>query len=79
MALVKKLEKKTLERKSNHTEAECTYSVFSDDCSEKYLQIDTYGSQDRQEQGKQSQTIRFSPDAIKQLKIILQGEFSWDL
>jgi hypothetical protein len=76
MALVKKLEKKTLERESKHTEAECTYSVFADDFGEKYLQIDTYGSKDRQEQGKQSQTIRFSPDAIKQLKIILQGEFS---
>jgi hypothetical protein len=75
MALVRKLEKKILERESKHTEAECTYSVVSDDSGEKYLQLDTYGSRHRQEQGKQSQTLRFSPEAIEQLKIILQREF----
>jgi hypothetical protein len=49
---------------------------MTDDSGEKYLQLDTYGSKHRQEQGKQSQTLRFSPEAIEQLKIILQREFS---
>jgi hypothetical protein len=76
MALVRKLERKAIERESKHTEVEYTYSVMSDDSGEKYLQINKYGSKHRQEQGKQSQTLRFSSEAIEQLKIILQREFS---
>jgi hypothetical protein len=34
---------------------------------EKYVQIDTFGSPDRQEVGKQSQTIRLSKAAFDQL------------
>jgi hypothetical protein len=76
MAIVRKLERKTIGRKSKHTEVECTYSEISDCLGEKYLQIDTYGSKSRQEPGSKSQTLRFSSEAIEQLKIILQREFS---
>ncbi|EEY36912.1 hypothetical protein VII_000664 [Vibrio mimicus MB451] len=40
---------------------------------EKYLQVDTYGSVKRKETGKKSQSIRFSPEAIEQLKSIISA------
>ena len=54
---------------------DCTYSVFEDGKGNKYLQIDTYGSKSRKIPGKKSQSIRFSPEAIEQLKEILKNNF----
>ena len=73
MAIVRKLDKLNLERDSKHTEVECTYSII-DSGNGSYLQVDTNGSKERQEQGKKSQSIRFSPEAIEQLKIIIERE-----
>jgi len=70
MAIVRKLEQLLLERDSKHTEVECTYSIINERDGD-YLQVDTYGSKSRQEQGKKSQSIRFSPEAIRQLKEII--------
>ena len=42
---------------------------------EKYVQIDTFGSPNRQEVGKQSQTIRLSKDAFEQLVKLGAGYF----
>ena len=39
---------------------------------ERVLQIDTYGSSDRQIPNKKSQSLRFSPEAIEQLKAIFR-------
>ena len=71
MAIIKNLEKINLDRNVRHTEVEATYSIIDD----KYLQIDTYGSETRQERGKKSQSIRLSPEAIVQLKDILIDNF----
>ena len=71
MAIVNKLEHIVLDRDSKHTTADCTYSVIENDDG-RFLQIDTYGSNVRQETGKKSQSIRFSPQAILQLKNILK-------
>ena len=70
MAIVRKLEQIQLERDSKHSEVNSTYTVVTNDDG-KFLQIDTYGSAERQESGKKSQSIRFSPEAIAQLKNIL--------
>jgi len=70
MAIVRNLQPLTLDRESRHTEVECTYSVIHNE-EGTFLQVDTYGSSARQEQGKKSQSIRFSPEAIQQLKKIL--------
>ena len=70
MAIVRKLEQLLLERDSKHIEVECTYSIINERDGD-YLQVDTYGSKSRQEQGKKSQSIRFSPEAIRQLKEII--------
>ncbi len=74
MAIVRKLERQTLEKGSPHTDADCTYTVVDDDRG-RYLQIDTYGSTNRQIPGKKSQSIRFAPEAIEQLKTLLREEF----
>jgi hypothetical protein len=73
MATVRKLEKLNLERESPHSEVNGTYSIVTGDDGEKYLQVDTYGSTARQITGKKSQSIRFSPEAISQLKEIIDN------
>lgn len=71
MAIVRNMELVNLERDSKHSEVETTYSIISSEQGEKLLQIDTYGSSNRQIKGKKSQSIRFSREAIDQLKNIL--------
>ncbi|MBC8030713.1 MAG: hypothetical protein H7Z16_11425 [Pyrinomonadaceae bacterium] len=73
MAIVRKLERITL-GKTKQTEVEsCTYSIIQSDDG-KYLQIDSYGSAQRKVRGGKSQSIRFSPEAIIQLREILSKE-----
>ncbi len=75
MAIVRELCLRVLEKDSPHTEAECTYSIVEESSGTKMLQIDTYGSQHRRVPGKMSQSIRFSPEALKQLREILRKHF----
>lgn len=75
MAVVHRLEHVTLEKDSRHTDVECTYSIVTDDQGRRCLQIDTYGSTTRKIPGKKSQSIRFAPEAIEQLKTLLQKDF----
>ncbi len=72
MALIKKLDKVIKERTSVHKQTDCTYTVFTEN-GKKYLQLDTYGSKDRQIPGKTSQSIQFGPESIAQLKEILRS------
>jgi hypothetical protein len=74
MAIVRKLKRITLEHDSRHSEVNSTYSIIQDDDG-KSLQIDTYGSAYRKMPDKKSQSIRFSPEAIAQLRKILAEEF----
>jgi hypothetical protein len=74
MAIVRKLEHVNLDRDSKHTEVNGTYSIVEAG-GEKYLQIDTYGSATRKMPGKKSQSLRFSPEALKQIKSIINLEF----
>jgi hypothetical protein len=74
MALVRKLEEQALEKGSPHREVECTYTIV-DGKEGRSLQVDTYGSSERKFPGKKSQSIRFAPDAIKQLKALLKERF----
>ena len=73
MAIVRKLERIILERGTSHTEVNGTYSIIQDDDGMS-LQIDTYGSAHRKMPDKKSQSIRFSPEAIAQLRKILSEE-----
>jgi hypothetical protein len=75
MAIVHKLEQLTLEKDNPHRDVDCTYSIVTDDQGHRYLQIDTYGSATRKMPGKKSQSIRFAPEAIEQLKRLLKQHF----
>ena len=75
MAIVRKLEKVQLDRDSKHTEVNCTYCIVEDAEGNRFLQIDTYGSAVRKIPGKKSQSIRFSAEAIAQLRNIIQQDF----
>jgi len=75
MAIVRRQEQLALEKDSPHKDVDCTYSVVTDERGRRYLQIDTYGSTDRKMPGKKSQPIRFAPEAIKQLKTLIQQHF----
>jgi hypothetical protein len=54
MAIVRRFAPVTLEPETTHSEAECTYSLVSDDQGRRYLQVDTYGSTDRQIPGRKA-------------------------
>ncbi|MBJ6802716.1 hypothetical protein [Geomonas propionica] len=69
MAIVTKITRQSLERESKHTVVDCTYDVIEVE-GKRYLQLDTYGSAQREINGKKSQSIRLSPEAIEQLKKI---------
>lgn len=72
MATIRKLIYKVIDSHSSHTEVDCTYSIVETQ-EGIFLQIDTYGSKQRQDQGKKSQSLRFSPEAIKQLREIIEA------
>jgi hypothetical protein len=74
MALVRRLERKPLDRDAAHTTVECTYSIVQAEDGSRLLQIDTYGSAERRIVGKKSQSIRLTPEAIVQLKQIIESE-----
>jgi hypothetical protein len=74
MALVEKLSKITMDRNAVHEPVtDATFAVFQDDEGRSFLQIDTYGSYGRKYVGKKSQSLQFGPDALKQLRAILDG------
>ncbi len=75
MALIQNLQKGHKDRDSIHKSTECSYYIVYNKKGEKYLQLDTFGSADREIPGKVSQSIQFSPEAIKQLKEIILSEF----
>ncbi|MCW1986155.1 UNVERIFIED_ORG: hypothetical protein M2348_001905 [Sphingomonas sp. R1F5B] len=74
MAVIRSLTEKELDRASAHTEAEATFSLINLD-GEKFIQIDTYGSQDRVHLGKTSQSLRLSKSAFDQLVQIAEKHF----
>lgn len=76
MAIIRKLEPRVHEKYTRHTDAEgSTYSIIYEPDGTKVLQIDTYGSKSRRIPGKVSQSIRFSPEGLRELKAILKNHF----
>ena len=66
MAIIRKFEPLDLKANARHTETKGGWSVQGQD-GEKFLQINTVGSDDREIQGKVSQTLRLTKEAIEQL------------
>lgn len=70
MALVRDIKKGQLTQFVEHSAVDCEYVVLTDSDGQKCLQLDTFGSSNRQEKGKKSQSLRLSPEAIVKLKAI---------
>jgi hypothetical protein len=62
-------------RCSVHEPVECTYTVFTGDDGQKYLQLDSYGSATRKLTGKISQTLQFNKASAQELRAIIDREF----
>ncbi|MCJ7993456.1 methionyl-tRNA formyltransferase [Rhizobium cremeum] len=65
-----------MERNSLHKEIGASYSVFGVD-DKRVLQIDTYGTLERQIPGKKSQTLQLDYEGAEQLLNILKREFGF--
>ena len=74
MAIVRHLEKHLISGDQPHTETTATYSVVSAN-GESFIQIDTYGSEERKLAGKKSQSIRFAESSIRELELIISQHF----
>jgi hypothetical protein len=77
MALIRSFTRKNMERNSLHEEIDATYTIFERD-GRIVLQIDSYGSTDRQIPGKKSQSIQLDRVGAEALYKLLKGEFLLD-
>ena len=75
MALVESLELIRKERQSVHKPTRCGYSVFRDDQGNRYLQLDTYGTDDRELAGKVSQSLQFNAAIAAELRALIDKTF----
>ena len=75
MVLVRKFSKLELERSQLHGEVEAKYAVFERD-GKGFVQINTYGSVDRQIPGQMSQTIQLDKEGAEALVGILKRTFA---
>ena len=74
MAVVKKFRIEEQNSRMGHTE--CTGTIRAIEVGgEKYVQIDTYGSKDREIQDKLSQSLRLTEDAFNQLVKLGRNHF----
>jgi hypothetical protein len=66
VAIIRNFDELELKTNARHTETAGGWSIQGQD-GEKFLQINTVGSSDREMPGKVSQTLRLSKAAIEQL------------
>jgi len=74
MAFIKGFQRKHMDRNSLHKEINATYTSFERD-GRVLLQIDSYGTEERQVPGKKSQSIQIDKEGAVQLLHILKREF----
>ena len=66
MATIRNLEVKVPERSLKQGDAKCSI-ILGDLDGERFIQLDSYGSSDRQFVGKRSQSMRLTKSAFDQL------------
>jgi hypothetical protein len=66
-----------MERNSIHDEIKATYTTFRHD-DRVFIQIDSYGRDDREVPGKKSQSIQLDREAALALFNILKREFRFE-
>ncbi|MDR7125771.1 hypothetical protein [Pseudotabrizicola sp. 4114] len=70
MARIDSLTEKDPLRTTVHSRVDATFHAFTQD-GVQYLQIDTYGSSDRDGAGKVTQSVQFSGEGLALLRQIL--------
>jgi hypothetical protein len=75
MALVTSIEPSQKERTTVHRPTRCLYAVVEGDAGQRYLQLDTLGSDERQFADKVSQSIQFDRQAAEQLLRLLRQTY----
>jgi len=74
MAVVKKFSIEEQNSRIGHSECSGTIRAVEID-GEKFIQIDTYGSKEREFQNKLSQSLRLTEGAFNQLKMLGEKHF----
>ena len=75
MALIETLTfRAASERVGPHRPVRCSYFTFESE-GKRYLQIDTYGSEERQKVGSMSQTFQLDARSAQELMEILRRTF----
>lgn len=71
MALIGKIESSPKERQSVHQPTRCHYSVVDGSDGNRYVQLDTYGTEGREFPDKISQSVQIGREgAVNLLKIL---------
>jgi hypothetical protein len=78
MALIKAFEHKSMDRNSIHGGINATYTTFERD-GRKFIQVDNYGSAEREIPGKKSQTFQLDVNYARELFDILRDCFHFSL
>ena len=74
MAKIKEFVRTTLNSRAHPTNVECGWQPVHDS-GQSYLQLSTYGSDDRQSEKKVSQTIQIDRARAAELLAIIHGTF----
>ena len=75
MALITEMKKITKERHTVHGPVECAYSLFTGPDGKPYLQLETFGSNERKLTGKTSQAIQLNEASAAELKKLIEQTF----
>lgn len=74
MALIESFVELEAGTNKKHQTVTCGHRIFELD-GERYLQLDTYGTSERQHQGKVSQSVQFDSTAARELLRLLKTAF----
>jgi hypothetical protein len=72
MALVQKIESRQKDIRTVHNTTTCTFSLYTNDAGDRFVQLDTYGSEDREVGGKVKQTLQFNEESAARLMEIFR-------
>ena len=75
MALIQSFERVTKERQHVHKPTRCHASDFVGAGDKRYLQLDTYGTDDREFPEKVSQAIQLDEESARQLIELIKATF----
>jgi hypothetical protein len=73
--IVELIESKEIYTSRIQTEVSAMYNEFYDN-GEKFVRIQTFGSEERENKGKQSQNIQLNKNAAEKLVVLLKQTFS---